>query len=137
MRPGGTDGPEPRTLRSAVARGGSVGLLLGGALVALALFFLLRPLEAPEHALGIFLPLAGGLVAVGLGVLALGPLLLGDTPRTAARLARVLQAWAVVGLALAVAGVLRSDVPWTAGVLAPVAVVVLLLKDARRLSGAG
>lgn len=121
--------------RREVLRGGLVGLGAGVLLLGVTLVFLLRPLEEPQHALGIFLPLAVGLVAVALGALALLPLALGDTVDTAARAVLLLRGWAAVGVALTLGGVLRGDLPWTVGALVPLAAVALLLRDARRLAG--
>jgi len=108
--------------------------MVGGGLLGLAVFFLVAPLEEPEQVLGVFLPLAVGLVATGLGLLALLPLALGDAPATASTMAWALRLLAAVGLALAGLGVLRAEVPWMAGALAPLLVVVVVLKDAGRLA---
>ncbi len=120
--------------RPQVLRAGLVSLLIGIALLALAGFFLVVPLEEPEQILGAFLPLAVGLVTTGLGLLALLPLVLGDVPRTAAAMAWTLRGLAVLGVALTALGVVRGDVPWIAGAVAPLVVVVLMLKDAGRLA---
>lgn len=134
----GAAGPEPSQptgmSRREVRRGGLLGLLVGGGLLGLSGFFLVAPLEEPEQVLGVFLPLAVGLVATGLGLLALLPLALGDAPGTASTMAWALRLLAVVGLVLAALGVLRAEVPWIAGVVAPLLVVVLVLKDAGRLA---
>lgn len=122
--------------RTRVRRGGLVGLGLGVGLLGLALLFLTARLEAPEQVLGIFLPLAVGMLVLPMGVLALAPLQLGDTPRTARRLAPVLATVALLGLGLTGWGVGRVDLPWTLGAVAPVAVAVLLLGTARRLARA-
>ncbi|MGV3562396.1 MAG: hypothetical protein ACO1ON_03875 [Nocardioides sp.] len=122
--------------RAQVRRGGLVGLGLGLGLLSLAVFFLTAPLEAPEQVLGVFLPLAVGMLALPMGVLALAPLWLGDTPRTARRLAPVLAAVALLGLGLTGWGVARGDLPWTLGAVAPLAVAALLLGTARRLARA-
>lgn len=135
------DGPsEPGSgttpLNREVLRGGLVGLGAGILLLGVTLVFLLRPLEEPQHALGIFLPLAVGLVAVALGALALLPLALGDTVETAARAVVLLRGLAVVGAVLALGGAARSDLPWSVAGLVPLAAVALLLRDASRLAAA-
>lgn len=129
------DATQPEGMsRRQILRGGLVGLLVGVGLMALSTFFLVAPLEEPEQVLGVFLPLAVGLISAAFGLLALVPLFLGDTPQTARALAMALRGLAGLGTALASLGVVRGDVPWIAGVLAPLLVVVLLLKDAGRLA---
>lgn len=133
-RPGPVPSQPAGMSRREVLRGGLVGLVVGLALMALSVFFLVAPLEEPEQVLGVFLPLAVGLISTAFGLLALLPLSLGDTPGTARTLALALRGVAVLGIALASLGVVRGDLPWIAGVLAPLLVVVLLLKDAGRLA---
>lgn len=128
--------PDDGPTRRDVFRGGALGLATGSLLLGTTLVFLLRPLQEPQHALGIFLPLAVALIAVALGALALLPLALGDTRETAARAVVLLRGWAVVGAVLTLGGALRSDLPWSVAGLVPLAAVALLLRDASRLAAA-
>ena len=118
--------------RRQVLAGGCLGATIGALLVALALFFLVAD-GTPEEILGVFLPLAAGLVALALGVLALVPYFFGDSlDRSPTIIARLFQLLAVLGLALTVAGVLKSELPWTAFALAPLLASVVLLRDSVR-----
>ncbi|NYD57088.1 drug/metabolite transporter (DMT)-like permease [Nocardioides marinisabuli] len=117
-----------------VRRGGLVGILVALASLALAGFFLLGPRDRPAEALGVFVPLAVGLVALALGTLALVPLWRGDRPGTARELAWALRGIAVLGVLCTGAALLTSDLPWSLGAVAPVLVALALLKDSHRLS---
>ncbi|PVG82273.1 hypothetical protein DDE18_12305 [Nocardioides gansuensis] len=119
--------------RGKVARGGLVGAGIGVALLALSLFFLVR-LEADTDVLGVFLPLAAGLVTLGLGAIALLPLRLGDTPSTAGVVAWAFRGLALLGIAVTAAGVARGELPWIAFGLVPLLACAALAKDSMRLA---
>ena len=121
--------------RRRVALGGAVGTGLGVLLVALAGFFAAAPWDAPEQALGVFLPAAVAAPALALGVSGLLPLRLGDTPGAADAVARTWTAVAVLVLGLTAVGVVRAQLPWTLGGLVPAAFVVVLLRAARDVRG--
>lgn len=121
-----------------VRRGGLLGLGIGAGLGALSVFYLVVGFEEPQEVLGVFLPLAVALVCLGLGVMALVPLVLGpDDPRTGPTVARWFRVLAVAGLGLTGAGVLRGELPWTASGLLPVLVVGALVNESRRFSRLG
>ncbi len=118
--------------RRTVFKGGLVGLGIGVALVALSLFFLGNR-DAPQETLGIFLPLAAGLVSLAMAVLALVPLRYGDTlERSPGIIAWWFRAVALLGLVITVLGVVVSELPWTAFALAPLAAIVALTRDSIR-----
>lgn len=123
--------------RRRILRGGLIGSAIGALLIGLAAFFLVAA-SAPEEILGVFLPLAAGLVALALGVLALVPLFFGDTTeRSPAIIAWAFRGFAVVGLVMTVAGIVESTLPWTAFALLPLLVVVSLVRGSLRRPPAG
>lgn len=131
----------PQVDRAAVRRGGLVGVLLGVALLALSLFFLVRGPQEPGEELGIFIPLAVALVCLGLGAMALLPLRLGDPrfpgSRSPAAIATTFRVLGGLGVLLTAAGTLRSELPWTAFGLLPLLAAVGLVKDSGRVSRLG
>ena len=131
----------PQVDRAAVRRGGLVGVGVGVALLALSLFFLVRGPQEPGEELGIFIPLAVALVCLGLGAMALLPLRLGD-PRVAgsrspSAIATTFRALGGLGVLLTAAGVVRSELPWTAFGLLPLLAAVGLVKDSGRVGRLG
>ena len=127
----------PPVDRAAVRRGGLVGAVLGVALLALSLFFLVRGPREPGEELGVFHPLAVALVCLGLGAMALLPLRYGD-PRipgscSPAAIATTFRVLGGLGVLLTAAGTVRGELPWTASALLPLLVAAGLVKDSGRL----
>ena len=131
----------PPVDRVAVRRGGLVGVALGVALLGLSLFFLVRGPEEPGEELGVFLPLAVALVCLGLGAMALLPLRYGDPrvpgSRSPAVIATTFRVLGGLGVLLTAAGIVRSELPWTAFGLLPLLAAVGLVKDSGRVSRLG
>jgi peptidoglycan/LPS O-acetylase OafA/YrhL len=128
----------PPVDRVAVRRGGLVGVALGVALLGLCVFFLVRGPEEPSEELGVFLPLAVALVCLGLGAMALLPLRYGDPrvpgSRSPSAIATTFRALGGLGVLLTAAGLVRSELPWTAFGLLPLLASVGLVKDSGRVS---
>jgi hypothetical protein len=131
----------PPVDRVAVRRGGLVGVVLGVALLGLSLFFLVRGPREPGEELGVFLPLAVALVCLGLGAMALLPLRYGDPrvpgSRSPAVIATTFRVLGGLGVLLTAAGIVRSELPWTAFGLLPLLAAVGLVKDSGRVSRLG
>lgn len=127
--------------RSAVRRGGLVGLGLGVALLVLSTFYLGRGPEEPGEELGIFVPLAVALICLGLSAMALLPLHFGDPrapgSRSPAVIATTFRVLGGLGVLLTAAGAARSELPWTAFALLPLLASVGLVKDSGRVSRLG
>lgn len=120
--------------RGQVLIGGLVGVLIGVVLVALSVFLVVRaPAGSPQVVLGGYLCVAVGMIALALASMALVPLLAGAG-------ARGMVAAAFVGIAL-IGGCIaawitwRARLPWLLGAVAPLAVIVALVKDLGRVRG--
>jgi hypothetical protein len=121
--------------RATVRRGGLVGLGLGTALLALALFFLVRGPDQPSEVLGVFLPLTAALICLGLAAMALVPLRYGDdASRSPALIARLFRLLGGLGIVVTAAGMLRGELPWLAFGMLPLLAAVALLNDSFRVA---
>jgi hypothetical protein len=119
--------------KGAVLRGGLVGALIGLGLVLLAVFFLFN-LDEGTDVLGVFIPLAVGLLSGALGTMALVPLWRGFGPPSGPTIAWFLRGLAALGVVLAGAGVLLGELPWIGFALAPLLVCALMLRESGRFA---
>ncbi|WP_370247581.1 hypothetical protein [Nocardioides sp.] len=110
-----------------------MGALIGLGCVALALFFLMDGFSTPEEVIGVFVPTAVGMLALGVAVLALAPLRWGDSfERTPQMIVRLLLGVALLGAGVTAAAVVRGDWPYVLVAALPLAAVGAVLRDARR-----
>ena len=126
--------PMSRQKATAVAAGAAAG---GAVLVALSFFLLTTVDEEAQNSVGVFLTLAAGLLVLALAAVTFSGLRHG---RSAAGRQLLTVCWvglALLGLLLTMAGVLSAALPWTAFAIAPLLVVVALVKDIGRVRRIG
>jgi len=126
--------PMSRQKGTAVAVGAAVG---GAVLVALSVFLLTTVDEQAQNSVGVFLTLAAGLVVLALSAVISSGLRHGKSAAGRQLLTGCWVGLALLGLLLTVAGILNASLPWTAFAIAPLLVVVALVKDIGRVRRIG
>lgn len=125
---------ETTSAQARILAGGLVGAGIGLALMALAVFFVVQH-DTEEEILGVFIPLTVGLIALGIGTMALVPLWYGDSAdRSPAIIAWAFRIIAALGLVITALGVVDASVPWIAFALLPLLACAALIKDSSRLA---
>lgn len=130
--------PEPEQMSRQKGTLVAIGALVGGcALVAMSLFFLTTLDEEAQNAVGVFLTLAVGLIVLGLSAVIFSGLRHGKSVAGRQMLTICWVALAILGLLVTIVGVLNAQLPWTAFAIAPLLVVVALVKDIGRVRRIG